>query len=163
MALADVLAVMQDGEIRQIGTPWDIYRRPRSLYVAHFVGEANTLPARVTRAEGGTVVAETAIGTMTIGEVDPMPRVGDNGQVVLRPEDIRLVDPGAGAGGGAAVNSFQGKVVNSVLLGPRVEVQIAIADTMLRAWTESVVREAHPPQSTVTFEITPSSAAWISE
>ena len=51
MALADLLAVMQDGEIRQLGTPWEIYRRPKSLYVAHFVGEANTLPGRVTSGE----------------------------------------------------------------------------------------------------------------
>jgi len=127
------------------------------------VGEANTLPARVVRAEAGTVVADTAIGPMTIGDVDPMPRAGDKGQVVLRPEDIRLVEPHSGTSGGGAVNSFQGKVVNSVLLGPRVELQIAIADVVLRAWTESVARNAHPPQSTVTFEITPSSAAWISE
>lgn len=163
MALADVLAVMQDGGIKQIGTPWDIYRRPRSLYVAHFVGEANTLPARVVGLEGGTVVAETAIGNVTVADVDPMPRAGDKGQVVLRPEDIRIVEPRAGAPGGGAVNSFRGKVVNSVLLGPRVEVQIAIADAVLRCWTESVVREARPPQSTVSFEIAPSSTAWIAE
>jgi iron(III) transport system ATP-binding protein len=163
MALADVLAVMQDGEIKQIGPPWDIYRRPRSLYVAHFVGEANTLPARVARAEGGIVVAETAIGTVTIVDVDPLPRAGDKGQVVMRPEDLRIVEPCTATPGRETVNSFQGRVVNSVLLGPRVEVQIVVANAVLRAWTESVVREAYPPQSTVSFEITPASAAWISE
>ena len=162
MALADVLAVMQDGEIRQIGTPWEIYRRPKSLYVAHFVGEANTLPARVARAEGRTVVAETAIGSVTINDVDPLPRAGDKGQVVLAPggySDRRTQRRRSVT----AVNIFSGKVVNSVLLGPRVELQIAVADTVLRAWTDSVVRDAHPPQSTVNFEIAPSSAAWISE
>ena len=163
MALADVLAVMQDGEIRQIGTPWEIYRRPRSLYVAHFVGEANTLPARVASVDGGVVTAETAIGNVTMVDVNPMPCTGDRGQVVLRPEDIRIVERGAGAGGKTGVNAFAGKVVNSVLLGPRVELQIAVADTVLRAWTESVVQDAHPPQSVVNFEIARSSAAWISE
>lgn len=159
MALADVLAVMQDGEIRQIGTPWEIYRRPRNLYVAHFVGEANTLPGRVTCANGGTVVADTTIGSVTIGDVASMPRIGDQGHVVLRPEDIRIVRR-VGTG---TVNAFSGKVVNSVLLGPQVELRLAVAETMLRAWTESVVRDEHPPQSTVSFEIAPSSAAWISE
>ena len=55
--------------------------------------------------------------------------------MVLRPEDIRIVERGAGAGDKAGVNAFAGKVVNSVLLGPRVELQIAVADTVLRAWT----------------------------
>ena len=163
MALADVLAVMQDGEIRQLGTPWDIYRRPRSLYVAHFVGEANTLPARVERAERGTVTAETSIGAVTISEVDPLPAVGDKGNVVLRPEDIRIVERDSALLGGEPANRFAGKVVSSVLLGPRVELQIAVADAVLRGWTESVVRNAYPPQSPVNFEIAPTSAAWISE
>jgi iron(III) transport system ATP-binding protein len=164
MALADVLAVMQDGEIRQMGTPWDIYRRPRSLYVAHFVGEANTLPGRVERAQQhGAVVAETAIGPVTISDVDPLPPAGAKGHVVLRPEDIRIVDSHSTMLGGEAVNRFAGKVVNSVLLGPRVELQIAVADAVLRGWTESVVRDAYPPQSPVNFEIAPTSAAWISE
>ena len=158
MALADVLAVMQDGEIRQIGTPWSIYRRPRSLYVAHFVGEANTLPARVAHAEAHTVIADTAIGIVSIADVEVLPKAGDKGHVVLRPEDIRIVERSTGT-----INAFAGKVVNSVLLGPRVELQIAVADVVLRAWTESVVRDAHPHQSMVNFEITPSSAAWISE
>ena len=152
MALADVLAVMQDGEIRQIGTPWEIYRKPRSLYVAHFVGEANTLPARVASVSGGVVTVETTIGNVTIGDVNPMPRAGDRGQVVLRPEDIRLVERSAGTGSKTGANVFSGKVVNSVLLGPRIELQIAVADVVLRAWTESVVQDAHPPQSVANFE-----------
>ena len=161
MALADVLAVMQDGEIRQIGTPWDIYRRPKSLYVAHFVGEANTLPARVAHTDGRKVIAETPIGSISINDVDPLPRTGDKGQVVLRPEDIKIFDGDLPVA--TAVNTFRAKVVNFVLLGPRVELQIAVGDTVLRAWTDSVVRNAHPLQSTVTFEIAPSSAVWISE
>ncbi len=160
MALADVLAVMQDGEIRQLGTPWEIYRRPKNLYVAHFVGEANTLPARVMHTEGRNVIAETAIGIISINDVDPLPRAGDKGQVVLRPEDIKI--PEGALPGQTTVTMFSGKIVNTVLLGPRVELQIVVQDTMLRAWTDSIVRDAHPLQSTVGFELRPASAVWIS-
>jgi iron(III) transport system ATP-binding protein len=63
MALADVLAVMQDGEIRQIGSPLEIYRRPRTLYVARFIGEANTLAAR--RRHGDMWIRYRTIGGQT--------------------------------------------------------------------------------------------------
>jgi iron(III) transport system ATP-binding protein len=158
MALADVLAVMQDGEIRQIGTPWEVYRRPKSLYVAHFVGEANTLPGRVVGVEGRRIVTETDIGRVSIDDVEPAPRVDARGHVVLRPEDIKVSSPHDAAG----ANVFQGKVVNAVLLGPRVELQIAVGTTELRAWAESVLPNAIAPHSPVTLEITPASAAWIS-
>ena len=151
MALADVLAVMQDGEIRQLGTPWEIYRRPKNLYVAHFVGEANTMDARVKRAEGGTVIAETVLGDIKIAELDPVPRTGEKGQVVLRPEDIRVV----GQPSGSSANMFSGKVVNSVLLGPRVELHLVVGNTLLRGWTELVTRDAHPLHSDVSVESPP--------
>lgn len=159
MALADLLAVMQDGEIRQIDTPWKIYRRPKSLYVAHFVGEANTLTGRVSRCDRHSLVAETALGAIQVDDVDSIPRVDEHGQVVLRPEDIRIIND-AEAG---SVNVFRGTVVNSVLLGPHVEVHIAAGGTVLRAWTNSVLQNAHPVQSQVTFKIDPSSVVWITE
>jgi hypothetical protein len=97
-----------------------------------------------------------------IADVDPLPHPGRRGQVVLRPEDIRIVSSCVG-NGTHRTNMFRGKVVNSILLGPRVELQIAVANTVLRGWTESVVRNAFAPQSEVIIEIAPSSAAWISE
>jgi iron(III) transport system ATP-binding protein len=161
MALADVLAVMQDGEIKQIGTPWEIYRQPASLYVAHFVGEANTLPARVLLTENSRVVAETDVGRVTIENVDPMPRSGDAGHVVLRPEDIKVTARQTHLPTGSGLNAFQGKVVNAVLLGPRVELHILAGKSIIRAWTESVLPHAFAPYSAVTFEISPPSTAWI--
>ena len=41
LAMADRVAVMRDGEIRQIGTPWEIYKEPKSSYIAEFVGTSN--------------------------------------------------------------------------------------------------------------------------
>lgn len=49
MALADRVAVMRDGRIEQIGTPREIYLRPRSRFVADFIGESNFFPAGAGR------------------------------------------------------------------------------------------------------------------
>jgi iron(III) transport system ATP-binding protein len=159
MALADLLAVMQDGEIRQLGTPWEIYRRPKSLYVAHFVGEANTLPGRVTSVNGRSLVADTAIGPVRADELDVRAATGAKGQVVLRPEDIRVVNGAEGGG----INVLHGTVLSSVLLGPHIELHIAVGETVLRAWADSVTHDPHPAQSRIAFRIAPSSVVWICE
>src|ERR1700694_4949050 len=46
MAPADLIVVRRAGRVEQAGTPEEIYRRPRSAFVAHFVGGANVLPGR---------------------------------------------------------------------------------------------------------------------
>lgn len=53
LSMADSLAVFNDGKIAQIGTPSEIYDRPRTRFVADFVGSSNVLPPALTRALGG--------------------------------------------------------------------------------------------------------------
>ena len=130
MALADVLAVMQDGEIRQIGTPGKFIGGPRSLYVAHFVGEANTLPgARLVHREpprsSQKPISDAWRSTMS----EPMPQrrkleamsscgLRISGSLCDVPSGRRTIE----------LNVFHGKVLSSVLLGPHVELQIAVGE-----------------------------------
>ncbi len=53
LSMADHLAIFNEGRIAQIGTPADIYARPRTRFVADFVGSSNVLPPELTRALGG--------------------------------------------------------------------------------------------------------------
>lgn len=53
LSMADSLAVFNEGKIAQIGTPSDVYARPRTRFVADFVGSSNVLSPEVTRAFGG--------------------------------------------------------------------------------------------------------------
>lgn len=53
LSMADSLAVFNHGRIAQIGTPQDIYDRPKTRFVADFVGSSNVLPPDLTRALGG--------------------------------------------------------------------------------------------------------------
>ncbi|WP_374355032.1 putative 2-aminoethylphosphonate ABC transporter ATP-binding protein [Chitinimonas sp.] len=79
LALADTIAVMNQGRIEQVGTPEQIYRQPASRFVAEFVGKANWLPVQV----GEDRVAR-------INEVPLMFDVPGSGAAVLfcRPEDV---------------------------------------------------------------------------
>lgn len=53
MAISDTIAVMKDGVIQHVGTPKDIYQRPKNVFVATFIGRTNMVPARI---ESGSVV-----------------------------------------------------------------------------------------------------------
>ena len=53
LSMADSLAVFNDGKIAQIGTPSEVYNKPRTRFVADFVGSSNVLSPSLTKAFGG--------------------------------------------------------------------------------------------------------------
>jgi putative spermidine/putrescine transport system ATP-binding protein len=62
MSLSDIVVVMRQGQIEQIGTPQEIYNQPRSLYVARFMGYANRLAGTLVEREGSYWLVETHEG-----------------------------------------------------------------------------------------------------
>ncbi|OEJ59006.1 ABC transporter [Streptomyces agglomeratus] len=92
LSLADRIAVMKDGVIQQLGTPYEIYDSPANLFVADFVGEPaiNLLPG-VATADGCVRLSDTVRPAVPV-------RLAAGREVVLgiRPEDLRLVADGAG-------------------------------------------------------------------
>ncbi|MCI9263532.1 MAG: ABC transporter ATP-binding protein [Oscillospiraceae bacterium] len=57
MAVSDRIAVMNQGDIQQVGTPKDIYQRPANLFVATFIGRSNILPGKLKAAGGKAVLS----------------------------------------------------------------------------------------------------------
>ena len=78
--------------IRQVGTPAEVYREPADPWVAGFVGDAVLLPASVTAAGR----ADTALGPVRLHDRDGA-AAGAAVTVLLRPEQIRVTGPAAGA------------------------------------------------------------------
>ena len=85
LALSDRVVVFNDGRIEQVGEPDDVYRDPRSPFVARFVGDANVLAVEVER-DGDT--SSVLIGNVRV-PVPPTPTVGEV-WLVLRPEVVRV-------------------------------------------------------------------------
>jgi len=85
LSVADQVAVMRDGTIVQCGPPASIYHEPVDPWVATFVGEAVLLPAAVRSGR-----AETLLGELPVAGADTSPGPAE---VLLRPEQIRLVSP----------------------------------------------------------------------
>jgi len=96
MTMSDRICLMNGGAIEQLGTPDDLYFRPRSVFVADFLGESNLLPATVKSVDGGYV--DVAIG-------DAVSRATGNGahfsagqsvKVMIRPQNVAVSANGSG-------------------------------------------------------------------
>ena len=110
LTMSDTIVVMKDGVIQQIGRPTDIYNEPKNPFVADFIGESNIIPGVMledykVRMKGMTFPCVDA-GFGKNVEVD----------VVIRPEDIDIVDPSAAR--------ISGKVVSVVFMGVHYEIDV---------------------------------------
>jgi spermidine/putrescine transport system ATP-binding protein len=91
MALADAIAVMHDGRIEQLGAPTELYERPRTAFVAGFLGASNLLAGRV---HGDATVRLDVGGDVRV----PPGSLAVRGEAVaagIRPEKIRLAPAGS--------------------------------------------------------------------
>ena len=95
MAMADVIAVMNKGEVLQAGTPFEIYHRPRSMFVAQFIGSPamNFLPCTPRQPRGRVAVRPARSPSRQLHAEAPR-RASCLG---VRPEHVRLADDGARA------------------------------------------------------------------
>ncbi len=100
-AIADRIAVLDQGRIQQIGTPTDLYDHPANRFVATFLGTANLIDGRI---DGGRFVADK----FTLEGIT----AADGGACIsIRPQDITLGPAASGAGAIVAEREFLGSVV----------------------------------------------------
>ncbi|MDQ5862936.1 MAG: ABC transporter ATP-binding protein [Actinomycetota bacterium] len=100
MAMSDRVAVLNEGELHQVGSPREVYNRPATAFVARFIGRSNVLPCTVLGVDGGSVSISLTDGTVlktprVEGSISARVSAGDQAAVSLRPESIGLtVSPG---------------------------------------------------------------------
>ena len=127
LAMSDTVVVMREGKVEQIGSPTDLYHRPRSRFVATFVGESNVLPGR----NDGSRIELDGLGAV------PSPP-GPLGAVFLsvRPEDLRL-----GPGGDS---ELEGTLTDVVFLGAATRYVVRLGDGSSVDVDESRASQADP-------------------
>jgi len=124
LSMADRIGVMNKGHLIQIGSPRELYNRPRSRFVADFLGDANFLSAKVISRSGDAVRLKTAGGEIE-SRTPPTDSTGgaaQNGSVVcsIRPEAIVL-------GGHNSHNSLSAKMLETMYLGDSVQHLVELA------------------------------------
>ena len=98
LTMADRIMVMNRGRVEQIGTPFDIYTHPRTLFVADFIGQANALPGTLEAAESperGVMAAGGAKFPVKLFD-DMEYKTGGTIRLILRPEAVTLKSPDEG-------------------------------------------------------------------
>ena len=76
MALSDRIVVMHHGRVVQVGTAYDVYRRPVNAFVADFIGKANLLPARVVGVSSDRLDLEVLGRPLSVPSANGVYRVG---------------------------------------------------------------------------------------
>jgi spermidine/putrescine transport system ATP-binding protein len=126
MSMADTIAVMSDGRIEQAGSAADLYERPRTEFVANFLGVSNLVDAQLRASQNGHATVETHDGAMLHV---PSDRIGPHGtdavKIGVRPEKVRLSPAGADVTGGA--NVLRGTVVVASFLGVSIQYVVRAA------------------------------------
>jgi spermidine/putrescine transport system ATP-binding protein len=129
LTMSDVIVVMRDGLIQQLGDPAELYERPVNRFVADFIGSSNFMEGTVESIDTvrGHVVVRTGRGLALRGWVtDPeaRPAVGQDVTVVTRPERLELIRQDGGEGG-AGWTSVPGRIHQGTYLGDQTEFRVA--------------------------------------
>lgn len=109
LTMSDKIVVMSDGRIQQVGKPEEIYKVPKNVFVADFIGESNIFDGEMT-GDNEVTIHEVPF---TCEENFPL---GDRVEVVIRPEAVTLTDPQKGR--------IQGEVYSSIFKGTAYEITV---------------------------------------
>jgi ABC-type Fe3+/spermidine/putrescine transport system ATPase subunit len=149
MALADRIVVMNRGRIEQIGTPVEIYERPRSRFVNEFVGSINVLHGVVATVDGPRV--KLLCGEHEVhGHLASGLRIapGDSVSATVRPEKLSIVNGSETA----AANRWTARVLGAVYYGDHREYDIEVSQQPMRVSTPASVNVDKGSQIDVTCD-----------
>ena len=126
LSMADRIAILKRGEVIQVGGPQDLYRRPRSSFVASFLGETNFLKGQIAPGAGSlqTSLLKWSIASSLDGR-------GGEVTISIRPEAIQLDAP---------TNQFSATIADRIYLGESLQLRLQAGDTTL------TMAIPHPPE-----------------
>ena len=113
LTMSDTIVVMNQGYIQQIGSPESIYNEPENAFVADFIGDSNIIPATMIEDKLVNILGTRFACVDTgFGHNKPV-------DVVIRPEDVNLVEPDQG--------TIQGVVTHLIFKGVHYEMEVMAA------------------------------------
>ena len=124
LALSDRIAIMNVGDVVQIGSPLALYEHPATDFVAGFLGDVNTLDGVVAGAETGMVRVEIAVGIEVSVTTTARPS-GKRVRLTLRPERLDLATIAGG------VNCWRGRVRGATFRGELVRYDVELGSGLV--------------------------------
>lgn len=127
MSMSDRMAVMNHGELVEVGPPDELYVRPRTEFVADFLGDANIFTGNVIKQNGtgATVRLSNGYEGNALTEGVPDTKDGDDVTVMVRPENVKLVEPGK--------TDVAGNIESKTYKGFYTEYEIQVQNEIIKA------------------------------
>ena len=126
LTMSDRIAVMRAGKVEQLGTPEELYERPRTRFVADFIGTSNLLTGTVEGLDGACAVVRLSSGESCLALSGPDSRTGRPIEISIRPEAITVratpdLEGGTPAGSGRAGRGLPAAIEQVAYLGGTIQ------------------------------------------
>ena len=155
LVMSDLIAIINQGKLAQLGTPEEIYERPRSRFVADFIGLSDFIPARVESFDARTAQVAAAHTTFSVPATPGLAQ-GQATLLHIRPYDIAFVSEQVES------NVLAGVVKQATYLGNIVDYRVQVAEGLeLRVQASSGQR--HVPGDRVCLHLPMERCHLISE
>jgi iron(III) transport system ATP-binding protein len=133
MVISDRIAVMDSGNVVQVGTPHEIYEKPANKFVADFIGTMNFIPGKIVqpRKDNDMIQLQTEFGKPMLCKAPAAKLVslGEKVYASIRPEDVEVFTTPPQAG----ENLFKGIIAHKAYLGNFLYFFINVNGNMIRA------------------------------
>ena len=132
MVISDRIAVMDSGNVVQVGKPQEIYAKPANRFVADFIGTMNFMPGSVVQVlpdtEQAYVHTEFSEKMLCTTPDSEAVKAGEKIYASIRPEDVEIfTEPPQ-----TRENMFKGTIVHKAYLGNFLYFFVSVTDTMIR-------------------------------
>ena len=150
LVLSDRVCLMNAGRVEQLGTPSELYFKPRSVFAADFLGESNILDAAIT-SKGKLATVTTPEG-FSIAGVEATNGATSKARIMIRPESL-LVTPADGK----AKSSVEGIVEDVTLTGGVVDIRVRLREGRVLSARRLTTRDfrAMEPGQSVALSVAP--------
>ena len=124
LTMSDRIVLLNGGRIEQMGTPDELYFRPRSLFAAEFLGDSNIL-AGTLEGTGPAASVETEAGHKIACQSSSVARVGEHVKVMVRPENVTMLADGETS---ELANQLPARAVDTISFGGVIKCYARLAD-----------------------------------
>ena len=148
LSMADRMAVMDLGEIIQVGTPEEVYRKPRTGYVAGFIGETNLLRGEIVGADEKNLTLRFGESELQGQKTDPAwsPAPGEPATASIRPEALTV---------SSATGKLSGQISDRIYLGNVIQYGVNLPTGQVLRVSEMNPRKIREKGDSVTLDFDP--------
>ena len=154
LTMSDRIVLLNEGRIEQMGTPDELYFRPRSLFAAEFLGDSNILAGKV-EGTGPTASVETEAGHKIACQPSSSATVGEAVKVMVRPENVSMLADGEASD---LANQLPAEAVDTISFGGVIKCYARLGDGTTMVVQELTKAGRHMPSGGA-----PVTLAWAAE